>query len=87
MSALFGILVLTDLNSKRCLDLIPGREAFDESQGSVDSDLANPTARKLSGIMQLVQRGVHKIAGASAKRFFQPTPPHLPVTSRRIEFS
>jgi hypothetical protein len=49
------------LESERSLDLIPGREAFDESEGSVDACLANPAAGKLSGTLQLMQRGVHKI--------------------------
>jgi hypothetical protein len=75
------------LNGERCLNLIPGREAFDESEGSVDTDLANPTTRKLSGSLQLVQRGVHKITGASAKSFFQPTPPNLFLTIGRVELN
>ena len=35
------------LHSKRGLHLIPGRETFDKSKRSVDTDLANPAARKL----------------------------------------
>jgi hypothetical protein len=47
--------------------------------------LANAAARELSSRLQLMQRGVHKIAGASAKGFFQPTPPDPGVTVRRME--
>jgi hypothetical protein len=43
------------LNSERCLYLIPGRKPLDESEGSVDTDLGNPAARKLGGSLQLVQ--------------------------------
>jgi hypothetical protein len=75
------------LHSKRCLDLIPRRETLNESERSVDTHLANPAARKLSGSLQLVQRGVHKIAGASAKRFFQPIPPNPFRAIGRVELS
>jgi hypothetical protein len=73
------------LHSKGCLNLIARRETLDESEGSIDTDLANPAPRKLGGSLQLVQRGSHKIAGASAKGFLQSIPPNPLLTIGRVK--
>jgi hypothetical protein len=73
------------LNSERCLDLILGCKTFDESEGSVDTGFGNPTARKLSGSLQLMQRGVDKITGASPESFLQPTPPNFSLPIGRVK--